>query len=184
MSDDDEELWKLVTKDVQAYGKTKAITEDKKKHQKKRSDKKVFDNALNTNDKFVFPMADARQVLQQNSGIDRRTAERLRKGQIPIDARLDLHGLNQVEAAAAVTNFILNAATRGLRCVLIITGKGMGPDGRRDPLERGQGVLRQKLPEWLFDQRISRHILKTVSAQPQHGGSGASYVLLRRNRTK
>jgi DNA-nicking Smr family endonuclease len=61
-------------------------------------------------------------------GLDRRTATRLRRGQLSIEARLDLHGMILVEAETALGRFLKFAHGRGMRCVLVITGKGLrGP---------------------------------------------------------
>jgi DNA-nicking Smr family endonuclease len=108
------------------------------------------------------------------SGIDRRTAERQRRGQLPIDARLDLHGLTQQEAHRALIRFITDSATRGLRNLLVITGKGSAGDA--------SGVLKTAVPRWLNERELRTHILSFAWAQPRHGGAGALYVLLRRQR--
>lgn len=106
-------------------------------------------------------------------GVDRRLADRLKRGRLPIDATLDLHGLTQSEAHAAVKGFVARAAERGLRTLLIVTGKG-----RHD----GSGVLKAALPRWLNDAPLRGHVLALAEARPEHGGSGALYVLLRRRR--
>ena len=106
------------------------------------------------------------------AGIDRRSAERLRRGQLPIEARLDLHGMTQAEAHDALAGFIARAQEDGLRCVLVITGKGG---------ERG-GVLREAVPRWLEEAPNKGHVLATAPAQSRHGGAGARYLLLRRRR--
>ncbi|HXV25200.1 MAG TPA: Smr/MutS family protein [Alphaproteobacteria bacterium] len=105
-------------------------------------------------------------------GVDRRLAERLRRGRLPIQSTLDLHGLTQSEAHAAVDRFIARGAERGLRAVLIVTGKGR---------EAG-GVLKSALPRWLNEAPMRGHVLAMAEAQPEHGGAGALYVLLRRRR--
>ncbi len=107
-------------------------------------------------------------------GVDRRTADRLRRGRLPVEARLDLHGHTQDEAHAAVSGFITRNAAAGRRCVLIVTGKGS--------LSQGGGVLRRRLPDWLNMAPCRPLIVATATAQPQHGGAGALYVLLRRQR--
>ena len=107
------------------------------------------------------------------SGIDKRLAERLKRGRLPVQSSLDLHGLTQPEAHAAVEGFIARAAERGLRTVLIVTGKG-----RRD----GGGVLKSALPRWLNEAPSRGHVLAIAEARPEHGGAGALYVLLRRRR--
>jgi DNA-nicking Smr family endonuclease len=106
-------------------------------------------------------------------GVDRRLAERLRKGRLPIQSTLDLHGLTQSEAHAAVQGFVARAAERGLRTLLIVTGKG-----RRD----GAGVLKSALPRWLNEAPLRPFVLALAEARPEHGGTGALYVLLKRRR--
>jgi DNA-nicking Smr family endonuclease len=119
-------------------------------------------------------------------GLDRRTAERLRRGQFPIEARIDLHGQTQESAHRALIAFVAGARKAGRRCVLVITGKG-GPPGARDAEEgimpeRERGVLRKAVPRWLNEADLRPLILGFAQAQPAHGGAGAFYVLLRRQR--
>jgi DNA-nicking Smr family endonuclease len=111
-------------------------------------------------------------------GLDKRSAERLKRGQLPIEARLDLHGLTQEEAHSALLGFLASSEARGLRCVLVITGKGF----RRLGETGGLGVLRSAVPRWLNEAPNRARVLAFSAAQPQHGGGGALYVLLRRRR--
>lgn len=104
--------------------------------------------------------------------IDKRTAERFRRGELAIEARLDLHGLTQTEAHRRLDAFVARSAATGLRMLLVITGKG----------ERGTGVLRDGVPRWLAEPALRPHVLALVHAQPKHGGGGALYVLLRKKR--
>lgn len=118
------------------------------------------------------------------AGLDGRTAERLRRGQLPIDGRLDLHGWTQDEAHRALAGFIEGAHAAGQRCVLVITGKGSRakPD---DPYGRSgtvPGVLRNAVPGWLNQPALRPLILGFAGAQPKDGGGGALYVLLKRKR--
>jgi len=106
--------------------------------------------------------------------IDRRTAERLRRGQIAIEASVDLHGLTQDEAFLAIQSFLAESLAAGRRCVLVITGKGTARDGG--------GVLRSAVPRWLTEGAYREHLIGIAVAYPQHGGEGALYVLLRRQR--
>jgi len=115
-------------------------------------------------------------------GLDKRSDERLRRGQMPIEARLDLHGMRQEEARAALERFLVQAQGQGKRCVLVITGKGKMKSSREDWLTSKPGVLKQKLPGWLEGDKLRGLVLKTYPAKPQHGGDGALYVLLRRKR--
>ena len=108
------------------------------------------------------------------AGIDRRTTERLRRGKLAIEARLDLHGRFQEDAHGALNRFIVDSAGAGRRVVLVITGKGR--------VSEGGGVLRKNVPHWLRLAPCGPLVLAAVPAQPQHGGSGALYVMLRRKR--
>lgn len=107
------------------------------------------------------------------AGVDRRTAERFRRGKLPIEARLDLHGLYQDAAQDALVGFITNSSAAGRRMVLVITGRGS---------REGSGVLRERLPQWLNQSPCRAHVLAFTPARPEHGRDGAFYVLLRRNR--
>ena len=111
------------------------------------------------------------------AGIDRRTAGRLKRGQIPIEARLDLHGMRQGEAQEALTRFLSGSYDSGRRCVLVITGKGKASGEGQD-----SGVLRRMLPVWIGQPPLAGMILLHSSARPQDGGAGAFYILLRRKR--
>jgi DNA-nicking Smr family endonuclease len=104
--------------------------------------------------------------------IDRRLKQRLARGTVEIDARLDLHGRTQSEAHAALLRFLHRAQGDGARTVLVITGKG-GIDG---------GVLRRHVPFWLALPELRAFVLAVEPAHIAHGGEGALYVRLRRGR--
>lgn len=107
-------------------------------------------------------------------GIDRRTLEKLRRGQLPLEGFLDLHGLRQSEAQAQLTRFLTDGYHAGRRCVLVITGKGT---------RNGEaGILRRMVPMWLEMPPLSPMILSHCPARQKDGGDGAFYVLLRRKR--
>jgi DNA-nicking Smr family endonuclease len=106
-------------------------------------------------------------------GLDRRNALRLKRGQMPIEARLDLHGMIQAEAHRALAGFVARSHAAGRRVLLVITGKGT-----RD----GEGVLRAAVPRWLAEPALRPLVLATAPAVPRDGGAGALYVLLRRER--
>lgn len=116
-------------------------------------------------------------------GLDRRTSERLKRGQLPIEARLDLHGMTQDQARRTLDAFITQAHDRGLRAVLIITGKGLKPRARdADPWDPEPGILKTQTPRWLNEAPNRARVLAFTAAQPRDGGSGALYVLIRRHR--
>lgn len=120
-------------------------------------------------------------VLKHDSapGLDRRSQMRLKRGQVAIEARIDLHGMTQDAAHAALNGFLARSQARGLRCVLVITGKGT----RRDDFGRYEaGVLKREVPRWLNEGGNREKVLAFTDAQSKDGGGGALYVLLRRMR--
>ena len=122
------------------------------------------------------------------TGFDRRTEQRLMRGKVEIEGRLDLHGMNLEEARMRLLDFIASRRAQGLRLVLVITGKGASPFAShtlhgRDHFyapER-EGRLRRQLPEWLHEAGFRAHVTGFQPAHPKHGGGGAFYVKLRRN---
>lgn len=112
--------------------------------------------------------------------MDRRRFEKLRRGRMDPEERLDLHGMTSERAHAALTSFLLSAAARDVRLVLVITGKGKADDSIHQP--RRHGILRHSLPHWLAAPPLVSHILQVVPAHQRHGGAGAFYVYLRRRR--
>ncbi|GAB4192799.1 MAG: Smr/MutS family protein [Thalassobaculales bacterium] len=113
-------------------------------------------------------------------GLDRRSQERLRRGQYPIEGRLDLHGRTQASAHQSLIAFVHAAQARGARCVLVITGKGGDANGHSQ--SAGRGVLRGLVPRWLREAELRGAVLAFSPAQPKDGGDGALYLLLRRMR--
>ncbi len=108
-------------------------------------------------------------------GLDKRTAVRLKRGQLAIDGRIDLHGMTQDKAHRALEKFLTASQGAGKRCVLVITGKGLRPTGET-------GVLRNLVPRWMNAPAIRGRVLSFCTAQPRDGGTGALYVLLKRKR--
>jgi DNA-nicking Smr family endonuclease len=108
--------------------------------------------------------------------IDERTRRRLARGSLPIDGRLDLHGMTQEAAHSALRHFLRSSRTDGARIVLVITGKGRsGGDGPWD-----RGVLRRAVPHWLAAADLRDCVIGFEEAHVAHGGAGAIYVRIRR----
>jgi DNA-nicking Smr family endonuclease len=117
---------------------------------------------------------------------DRKSARKIRSGQIDIAARLDLHGMRQDEAHGALVAFLMRNYRRDQRWVLIITGKGAvqrtglartDHDANMDGERRG--VLRRLVPLWLAEPELRAIVVSYTTAGAQHGGEGALYVQLR-----
>jgi DNA-nicking Smr family endonuclease len=116
----------------------------------------------------------------QSEPLDRRYKQRLARGHEPIDARLDLHGRTQAQAYAALLRFVRRAQDDGARFVLVITGKGsVGGVGRSE-----RGVLNRQVPLWLALPQFRHHVSAFGPAHLRHGGEGALYVRLRRQRPR
>lgn len=104
------------------------------------------------------------------SHLTQREASRRFKNH-PIEARLDLHGYNKLDARDAVKHFIQRQYDLGRRHVIIITGKGKAGD---------IGVLREFLPDWLNEPAVRILISSVAAARPEKGGTGVTHVLLKR----
>jgi DNA-nicking Smr family endonuclease len=121
------------------------------------------------------PAPDARQIPRIQhppilGGIEPNRSRRIALGREAFGGRLDLHGYTQDQARAALQHFILRAHDEGARAVLVITGKGFG----------GDGVLRQRVPEWLNEAPLRPVVAGMSQAQHRHGGKGAMYVALKK----
>ena len=112
-----------------------------------------------------------------SAGLERTAKVGLRRGRLAIEARIDLHGMVQAEAHAALTGFLLRARAAGHAYVLVVTGKG-GPGYSEAFAERG--VLRRSVPHWLRSAELRGIVLGFEEAARHHGGGGALYVRLRR----
>jgi len=109
----------------------------------------------------------------KTAGLDKRNAQRLKRGQLRPEARIDLHGMTQAEAHVELNGFVAECQMAGLRSVLVITGKGSVKDG---------GVLRRMVPRWLNQPPLRAMVVAIEQATPRDGGLGAYYLLLRRRR--
>lgn len=108
--------------------------------------------------------------------LGRRMKQRVARGKEKIDGRLDLHGLTQSEAHAALLRFLRAASSRDARLVLVITGKGArASEGQR-------AVLKRQVPQWLGLPEFRVLVIGFEDAHVTHGGEGALYVRIRRKR--
>jgi DNA-nicking Smr family endonuclease len=112
--------------------------------------------------------------------LDRRTVQRLSRGTISLDGRLDLHGLTQSAAHHRLLGFLQQSQRANARMVLVITGKGGTKARSAHGMSEHTGVLRRAVPQWLRTPEFSVLVVGYDAAGPAHGGSGALYVRLRR----
>jgi DNA-nicking Smr family endonuclease len=116
--------------------------------------------------------------------LERKKARKLSSGRIEIEGRIDLHGMRQAEAHAALSRFLSRAYSSGKRWVLVITGKGVpqrtAHDERLDHEGEVRGVLRRNVPRWLAEPDLAPIIIGFTTAAINHGGEGALYVHIRK----
>jgi DNA-nicking Smr family endonuclease len=116
--------------------------------------------------------------------LDRKTARELEKGRLEVEARLDLHGLRQRDAHAQLKRFIKAAQGRGLKHVLVITGKGASLEESKSFYdEEERGVLRNAVPHWLAEPDFAPMVVSVSPAPRRLGGEGALYVRIRKARS-
>jgi DNA-nicking Smr family endonuclease len=117
------------------------------------------------------------------SGINGATQDKLRRGLIEPDARIDLHGMTQEAAHRTLFAWMATAHARGFRLVLVITGKGNPKGDDNAPwMISPHGVLKQMVPRWLKEPGLAGLVASSGPAHARHGGGGALYVYLRKNR--
>ncbi len=165
---DDENLWAFVTQDVEPLRHKNTVVAS---GSGRKTAVPLKTARPLTADKAAAPIVDA----PGHREVDRRTAQKLKKGRYPVDVTVDLHGLTQEAAYKRIHSVLIAAHARQQRCVLVITGKGKSGEGT--------GVIKRRVPDWLNEPALRAIVLRTETAQPEHGGSGALYVLLRRQRT-
>lgn len=193
LTDADAALWREVVKTVTPLCRPSrsghsghhgsdplALVEEHSGHPINRSNGQSVDSfksrPLHANLETAPPKAGAEPlIVDAPQGTDRRTAQRLRRGRLAIDAQLDLHGYSLAAAHGRLLEFLRSAQAHGRRCVLVVTGKG-----RRNSGEPGK--LKSAVPAWLNEPLFRPMVLSVAHAQPKDGGSGALYILLRKAR--
>jgi len=110
-------------------------------------------------------------------GFDRKLMRRLKRGEFPVQDYLDLHGLTKREAEVRVRDFLLRSYGMGIRCVLVIHGRGLNSEDHIP-------ILKERIPIWLSRGPVRKFVLAFSTARPYDGGTGAIYILLRRKKDK
>ncbi|AGK59601.1 Smr protein/MutS2 [Hyphomicrobium denitrificans 1NES1] len=192
-SNDDEDIWKYAAATIEPLKRAKArvhlsdrVTTDAPKPKtppKQESEKKTaaFKHEA-AKPAHRTPAASSRCAPPDLSEFDRNSVRKIRGGRIEIEARVDLHGLRQSEAHAALRAFLFRCQSRGLRFVLVITGKGKSGSASDNPYENYEnerGVLKRNVPRWLEEPDVRSIVVSYTTAAIRHGGEGAIYVHLR-----
>jgi DNA-nicking Smr family endonuclease len=126
------------------------------------------------------PLPPPKPAMPPLAPVERKTLQALRRGRKDVDSVIDLHGMRQEEAHFALLSFLHRAQGSGHGLVLVITGKGGAAVS--SGLFEERGVLRRMVPHWLRLPDLRHLVIGYEEASPQHGGSGAIYVRLRRRR--
>jgi DNA-nicking Smr family endonuclease len=181
LTDEDRVLWNLVARS----------TTPLKEVQKLRRAKAARMKELNVAEVLEEPIISMAQALAETLAepakpaapapkkpstgqhpIDRPTHDKLAGGRLPIEGRVDLHGMTQEQAYSLLLSFLGRAHANGVRYVLVITGKGSSSGG--------DGVLKRAVPGWLATAPFRGLVSSHDHAARHHGGAGALYVRLRR----
>jgi len=173
LTPEDRRLWEFVTR---------SVTPLKPRHATSDNAEPTPTPQLRAAEIVKSPTVTHRQAHQQPLHVgrlvdlDAATANKFRKGRMPCDARLDLHGLTLAQAHNSLVHFIRNQSERGARSVLVITGKGA-----IDPTtERPRGRIKAELMHWLNAAPLRHVILAVTEANPKQSTGGAVYILLKR----
>lgn len=196
LSEEERKLWRAVVKDAKPLARTRLVSEPNLPEEPSPPAAKPIvsrskqHTPIHSGTKTIAVAKVARSSEPPPlTGLDRRTSQRLARGQVEAEARLDLHGLRQDEAEDALLRFLARARASGLRLVLVITGKGESPFTRHtlhgrhyhEAPERS-GILRAALPVWLASPRFRAEAAGFQPAHPKHGGGGAFYIWLRKKK--
>tara|TARA_B110000444_G_scaffold32569_1_gene27730 strand:+ start:521 stop:1108 length:588 start_codon:yes stop_codon:yes gene_type:complete len=184
LSEDDVEIWSRAVsgvkkKSVLKESKTVALLE--KKVRTKKGTRQIENTHLKVKGIKTEPKAKLANLLS-NRSVDKRVSSKMKAGKMSPEGTLDLHGYRLTQAKLALRGFLFSAYESRKRLVLIITGKGKLKDDRDLNLDY-RGVLRNEVPVWLEEAPLAGLILSVKTANPKHGGGGALYVYLRKNKS-
>jgi len=137
--------------------------------QRRRDELAVLEESLAAPVSIEDALDSGDELVYLREGMSRQVLRRLRRGHWVIQDALDLHGLSWSQAATSVAEFLRDCASRGVRCVRIVHGKGLRSRNR-------EPVLKGKLRRWL---PMRQEVLAFCQAPASEGGSGALLVLLK-----
>ena len=186
LSSEEGELWENFVSSITPIEKKENLELRKLEVNEENRKQNIFNSNIKIKKDFLFQAInhEKKPLKTYNfSQIDRKILKKVKNGQINPEALLDLHGMNVENAYQKVKEFLSECSERNKRLILIITGKGERKDqdesfGR----EYSIGVLKKTVPSWLREKDNNRLILGYTIAHKKHGGEGALYIYLRRNR--
>ena len=187
LSDEDIKYWLALTK---------TLDSKKNNHLNKKfcdSNETYFHKKLDLEKNLIFKKEKAikktdekkyfRSVILEDIRIDKKKLSLLKRGKLQPEFILDLHGMNTVIAKKKSIEFIKSNYLNGKRLLLIITGKGKS--SRTRFFENGNQIviIRKSLKSWLYESDMITKILGVVSSHINHGGEGAFYIYLKKNKS-
>ena len=187
---DEQELWQQVAQSAQPLNPVQKVASPKDKPKKRpitiqepfRPDPfQLVSKAKKQTPAFDFKPDLAQTLASRPLQMDQKNFKNLKRGKLVPEGKIDLHGMTLAQAHPALIRFIVGSFSEGKRLVLVITGKGKQ---REDfgPIPQQKGVLRHQVPQWMRMAPIAPMILQVTEAHVKHGGGGAYYVYLRRQR--
>jgi DNA-nicking Smr family endonuclease len=182
MSDDDEDVFRREMADVLPLarepraaraGKSRRAPDPALATRRQAAVEETGPDRNRLSDQPIEPL-DPWYVLDfKRPGVQNGVFRKLRQGRYEMEARLDMHRMRVGRARQELFEFVEQSHELGLRCVLLIHGKGQS-QGERE----AAAVLKGYTEHWLRELDV---VQAFHSAQPRHGGTGAVYVLLRKS---
>jgi DNA-nicking Smr family endonuclease len=137
--------------------------------QTRRDERAALEESLHGPRSIDDAIESGEELVYLREGLSPQLLRKLRRGHWVVQDNLDLHGMNRLQAAASVSEFLKYCRTKRLRCVRIVHGKGLGSRNR-------EPVLKGKLRKWLV---LRDEVLAFCQAPATQGGAGAVLVLLK-----
>ncbi|PCI52019.1 MAG: DNA mismatch repair protein MutS [Alphaproteobacteria bacterium] len=179
LSDHEEKLWQKVTESVRELDSNRAATPLVRRS--------LYRGLVpDKGDISTLPVGGLMASSLSLRDADHNWHQKLRRGRVKPEGRIDLHGMTEDRAYVALNRYITEAQRQGKRFILVITGKGGVKSGygqiSHSDYGKGRGILQTNVPKWLSHGDLAPRIISYYTANAQHGGAGALYVVLKRNR--
>lgn len=154
---------------------------------KKQQTKPIFKVKKNEIKKNELLIENIKTNTKQSEFIlhNQNIKKNIKKGSLKIDRKIDFHGKTLIESEELFATTIIGCYQRNLRCLLFVTGKGLFTPkhiNNNDKPKLYHGVIRNALIDWVKLKKFSKYILSFEQASIDHGGDGAFYVYLRKEK--
>jgi len=184
LSSEERDLWRQVAEGTSPLKKPRSdILPVVSKKPKPTLNGNQKSNPLEIGPKAMEPLSTGFKAgsSKLNVKMDHKSFAKMRQGKLIPEAHVDLHGLTVAGAYPALSDFIQSSYAKRLRLILVITGKGNSTN-ELEFSKKGRGILRKQVPQWLSVAPLSRFVLQVHQSHVRHGGAGAFYVYLKKNK--